>query len=70
MNACIIFPVTTKEEFSPLEEYGHSKSKADWNLSAGEQNCVLMENVLTEMQISSYEVLIFKDTGNIYNLCT
>lgn len=49
MNACIIFPVSPKEEFSLLEEDGHSNNKAGWKLSSGEQNRVLMENFLIQM---------------------
>lgn len=49
MNACIVFPVSLKEESSPLEEYSHSNSEAGWNLSAWEQNHVLTENFLIEM---------------------
>lgn len=49
MNACIIFPISPKEEFFSLEEYDHSNNEAGWNHIAWEKNCVFMENFLIEM---------------------
>lgn len=38
-----------KKIFLPLKKYGHSNREAGWNISAEEQNHVVMENFIIEM---------------------